>query len=672
MKKGRKILLLEPNYKNKYPPIGLMKIATYHRRLGDSVTFFKGNLKEFVLDQILKQCVNKLDRIEVLINWPNKRNLISAFLKKKDLSIYEDNDFLYSSNKPLIKECLKYYRNYYLKKIYKSEPLWDRIYVTTLFTFHWKITIETIEFAKSLVKDQSELKVGGIMASLLPKEIRSATNIKAYVGLLDKPSILDSDNDILIDNLPLDYSILEEINYEYATNSAYITFMTKGCKRKCSFCAVPKIEPTYIPKIDNIDKYNSIKKLYGEQQNLLLMDNNALASPNFPDIIQEIKEMGFYKGATYVEPNQLDISIRNLKNCINDKAYIKKSFKLIHGLIKYLRGKTAQDYFNILCEYELLKYETVTKDKLLSIYTEISSTFERYRPKNPKLRYVDFNQGIDCRYITEEYMKLLSEIPIRPLRIAFDSMGLKNKYIQAIELAAKYGIKKLSNYILFNFHDRPEDLYLRLRINMELSEKLGIHIYSFPMKYIPLYGEEAKDRSYIGKNWNIKFIRAVQSILNVTNGIVAPANGNGKGRSFFEKAFGRNIDEFFEILYMPDTYIVYRKLFEQDLGYTVKWLELFKSLNNEEFELVKHIIESNVFQNINEKVENSKLIQLLNHYTITRTAVKNVNADYKKLKLEFDQIILNNNKNQKINIDIHNVSEKMNCEQRGQFVELFS
>ena len=31
----RKILLVEPNYKNKYPPMGLMKIATYYRRIGD-------------------------------------------------------------------------------------------------------------------------------------------------------------------------------------------------------------------------------------------------------------------------------------------------------------------------------------------------------------------------------------------------------------------------------------------------------------------------------------------------------------------------------------------------------------------------------------------------------------------------------------------------------------
>ncbi len=37
-----KILLVEPNYKNKYPPMGLMKISTYHKNRGDEVTFFKG------------------------------------------------------------------------------------------------------------------------------------------------------------------------------------------------------------------------------------------------------------------------------------------------------------------------------------------------------------------------------------------------------------------------------------------------------------------------------------------------------------------------------------------------------------------------------------------------------------------------------------------------------
>ncbi len=53
---NRQILLVEPNYKNKYPPMGLMKISTYYKRLGDHVTFFKGDLKDLVLDDTLLFC----------------------------------------------------------------------------------------------------------------------------------------------------------------------------------------------------------------------------------------------------------------------------------------------------------------------------------------------------------------------------------------------------------------------------------------------------------------------------------------------------------------------------------------------------------------------------------------------------------------------------------------
>ena len=40
---SRRVLLLEPNYKNKFPPIGLMKLATYFRMRGDDVIFYKGD-----------------------------------------------------------------------------------------------------------------------------------------------------------------------------------------------------------------------------------------------------------------------------------------------------------------------------------------------------------------------------------------------------------------------------------------------------------------------------------------------------------------------------------------------------------------------------------------------------------------------------------------------------
>ena len=49
---GKNILLIEPGYSNKYPPLGLMKLAAYHGPFGrgDHVTFVKGQ-DEAVLAQ---------------------------------------------------------------------------------------------------------------------------------------------------------------------------------------------------------------------------------------------------------------------------------------------------------------------------------------------------------------------------------------------------------------------------------------------------------------------------------------------------------------------------------------------------------------------------------------------------------------------------------------------
>ena len=126
-------------------------------------------------------------------------------------------------------------------------------------------------------------------------------------------------------------------------------------------------------------------------------------------------------------------------------------------------------------------------------------------------------------------MTQLARLAIKPLRIAFDDIKLKDTYCAAVRTAHRHGIKEISNCILFNYKDKPEDLYERLKINIELNRELGIQIFSFPMKYSPI---NRTDRSYIGVNWTKKSIRAISAILQVTKGVVAA------GSDFFIRLSG--------------------------------------------------------------------------------------------------------------------------------------
>jgi hypothetical protein len=377
MNKPKKVLLVEPGYKAKYPPLGLMKISTYHKSKGDKVSFYKGT---------------------------------NAKLRDKG---------------------------------------WDIIYITTMFTFKWKTTIDTIKFYQREKHKKADIVVGGILGSLLQDEVERETAIKPHFGLWNE-----------VDQMKPDYSL--EGMAGYYTNNASFGYTTKGCYNECEFCAVHRLEPEFIPLIPLEHQIDKNKK------DLILLDNNVLASSEFPKIIEEIKKFGFEKGAKF---GNLD-------------------------------------------------------------------------------RHVDFNQGVDARLLDDDNMKLLSQIALKPLRIAFDNINLEKQYIEKIRLAHKHDIKELSNYILFNFNDTPDDFYRRLRININLNEELNLNIFSFPMKYVPL---DAKNRKYIGKNWTPTQLRGIQCILHATHGVVGPK------RPFFERAFGRDENEFRHIIEQPEEAIFYRE-----------------------------------------------------------------------------------------------------------------
>ena len=177
----KRVLLVEPGYKNKYPPLGLMKLAAYHRERGDTVQFHKIG-------------------------------------------------FSPSDPSPFL-----------------SDGAWDRVYVTTLFSFEWPRTSVAIDRAIQAAGGQPErVFVGGISASLMHEEFVQEprwAGVRFIKGLLDGPpaaalQLSADDCEFGADDLhgaPIeervpDYSILDHIDYTYPVHNAYFGYATRGLR----------------------------------------------------------------------------------------------------------------------------------------------------------------------------------------------------------------------------------------------------------------------------------------------------------------------------------------------------------------------------------------------------------------------------------------------------------
>jgi len=187
-----KVLLVEPKYYTRYPPLGLLKLSTFHKERGDEVRFVRGLV------------------------------LLTDFYP-------------------------------------------DEINITSLFTWSWEAVWECVSFYKSLFP-RSRVKMGGIYASLMPAHAKQSGVDEVFIGTNDD-----------LDAVVPDYDLLPEWK-------ANLVFTSRGCIRKCKFCAVPAIEPIKSSR-------TTFGSLLDERFNkVIFWDNNFFGTPNWREILDEIRE----------------------------------------------------------------------------------------------------------------------------------------------------------------------------------------------------------------------------------------------------------------------------------------------------------------------------------------------------------------------------------------------
>ena len=113
-----------------------------------------------------------------------------------------------------------------------------------------------------------------------------------------------------IEDLVPDYDILDQIDYHYPVRDAYFAYTSRGCIRKCHFCGVPKLEGAQRDTESLTDLVRAIDELYGPKKDLILMDNNVVASPRFKEIIAEIRDLGFTPGRQAPAPQGMRVPVQ--------------------------------------------------------------------------------------------------------------------------------------------------------------------------------------------------------------------------------------------------------------------------------------------------------------------------------------------------------------------------
>lgn len=442
------ILLVEPNYRSTFPPLGLLRISAFFKSIGETPIFVRGTNQD----------------------------------------------------------CRK--------------KTWNKIYVSSLFTFELPRTVKTINFYINSVKDPTtDIVVGGVGATLMPEYLNKNSDCRVVVGPLCNPDMLGF-NEPPIESFTPDYDILKTIDKKYSPEDAYFTRVTTGCIRKCAFCAVPELEPKFGYLQSLREQINDVDRKYGQRHDLIVLDNNILALENISDILEEIKALGFKRGASL----------------------------------------------------------------------------------NGRKRFVDFNQGIDVRLITPDIAKSLAEIAIYPVRIAFDHISVEKNYRQGVKNLAESGLKNIMTYVMFNFKDTPEEFYRRLRINLDLSKEFNIKITGFPMRYCPT---DDVDRHYISQHWNWRYLRGIQCILNATHGVIST------NPSFFDISFGRNFNEFENIISMPDRFIIYRSKYTKEAN---NWKADFNKLSQTQKQDLFAILAQSHDRKLAPTSFDSQIAQVLSYY----------------------------------------------------------
>jgi len=319
------ILLIEPDYPkacksknhNKFMPIGLLKLATYHRKMNDSICLLKGNVP-------------------------------------KEQIHFENSNGTISKN---------------------TQP--DMVLITSYFTYWSNHVKRSVSYYKKMFP-KVKVIVGGIYASLMPEHCKKYTKCdEVHVGIHAEAEKCKP--------------AMRYFEKHFGEKDYQIIHTSRGCIRRCEFCGVYRIEPSFTYK-------NSIKNEIIKRK-IIFYDNNLLANPEIESLLTELAFLKHKQKILWCEA-QSGIDGRILENNA-ELAYLLKraGFKDIRiswdgplgeknhikrqiDILKRVGYNIHRDVFIFMIYNWEIPFEEMEKKRIKCWEWKIQISDCRYRPLN--------------------------------------------------------------------------------------------------------------------------------------------------------------------------------------------------------------------------------------------------------------------------------------------------
>ncbi len=315
----------------------------------------------------------------------------------------------------------------FIKGMEKPKKKPNEIYITSLFSYAWEIVHKTIKYYKELFP-YIKITLGGLYASLMEKHASKSLADNIHIGLFNE-----------VEDLIPDYSLVP--NWDGS-----IIFSSRGCIRRCRYCAVPILEPNFTAR-------KSIKEfIYKGHKRVILWDNNLLASPYVHNVLDELLELKLdvdFNHGLDARLITLEIAekLRKLKikyvRMAYDRKYNKsKVKKAIDFLIQ--AGYRGRDLFF----YTLYNFKDSPEDFFLRHQDIMRWGVVSYPMRYIPLKGLEKNRFISSKWTAEELEMIADARRVIGVRGAFPPYkGLQLKILNAKDFNEAFELRPVQKNV---------------------------------------------------------------------------------------------------------------------------------------------------------------------------------------------------------------------------------